>query len=130
MAKKTGGANKRQNNFLFQHVEKIGLAVAILLGAVFVWNGISIEKLSSQKSPDELKKKSISVAKYVRTPSWDIEDGLSSQRSAPADYPERVGKLRKPILSDSYATVMPFDPPTIGQTTHRSDPNLLSLIHI
>ena len=84
MAKKTGGANKSQKNFLFQHLEKMGLAVAILLGSMFIWNGISIEKLSSQKSPDELKKKSLSVATYVRTPAWDIENGLSSQRSAPA----------------------------------------------
>ncbi len=130
MAKNSGGANKSQSNLLVQHVEKIGLAVTIVIGAVFVWSGFSIDKLDQRKTPEKLKEKSTSITTFINDDSsWEGQDGepgLSSEatRLAPSDYPDRVQKLQQPILSQNYETVMPFDPPTVGQTTRRSDPNL------
>jgi hypothetical protein len=130
MAKKKGAANTSEKNFLVQHVEKIGLALAILLAGLFVWSGVSIEKLPSSKSPDRLKDKSLKVATFINSPSWEGVDGLGTQRTAPDDYVDRVEKLRKPIVSQNYDNLMPFDPPTVSQTTHRSDPNLYAALDL
>ena len=55
MAKNSGGANKSQSNLFIQHVEKLGLAVTIVVGAILVWSGFSIDKLDARKSPEKLK---------------------------------------------------------------------------
>ena len=136
MAKNSGGANKSQSNLFIQHVEKLGLAVTIVVGAVLVWSGFSIDKLDARKSPEKLKEKSTSITTFINDDSsWEGQDGepgLSSEptRLAPADYPDRVQKLQQPILSQNYETVMPFDPPTVGQTTRRSDPNLYAAMDL
>lgn len=124
MAKNKGGANITQRNFLIQHVEKLGLAVAVLIGAMLVSRGFSTKRLDSSKTPDTLRQTSNEIRTFIESPSWEGENGLAVNRSAPQDYPERVAKLEQPILSQNYASAVPFDPPTSSQTTRRSDPNL------
>jgi len=124
MARKKGGANITDQNLLIQHIEKIGLAVAVLVGALLVSRGISTERLDADVSPDTLSQTSSEVRNFIERENWDVADGLSQQRSAPQDYPERVVKMEQDILSQNYAGAVPFDPPTASQTTRRSDPNL------
>src|SRR5262245_60747192 len=117
-----GGAK----GFFIRHVEKIVLAVSVLLVALFFCMGYTVQKLPADKTPSALLAKIQEVKTHIDKPTWET---LALVRTPEMRHPQRVddGRLPNP---DGWYRLGSFQSPLGRQKTPRTDPKSFAPIKI
>ena len=112
--------------FFFNHTEKIVLAVVLLLLALFIWSGSSLEGIGAQ-NPAELASKVDAVAKKIENPTWD---NIKENYPLSLDHVARK-QVGDAVTSESfYRLETPLSPPGTSPNTPRQDPEIFAVTDV
>lgn len=112
--------------FLARHVEKVVLAMAIVLVAVFFCAGYSVDRLPDKKTPLTLRDKINQVKNHIVADRWPF---LKLMRTPDLRHPERVDEGRQSNDEAGYP-IASLDTPLIRQKKLRVDPRLYAPIRL
>ena len=112
--------------FFFNHTEKLVLGVVLLLLALFIWSGSSLEGIGAQ-NPAELAANVEAVSKKIEVPTWDnikeeytpSLDHVIRQQAGDAVTPENYYRLEVPLIGS-----------TPNSATPRQDPELFAVTDV
>ena len=99
--------------FFLQHVEKVVLAIVLLIVAFYLYSGYSLEGYKSDKTPVDLKFTTISAHDTMEKDTSDIL-AQEAPRKPVTDYKERADEGRKESSANNYpigAINIPSFPP-------------------
>ena len=114
---KTSGSSL--SRFFLYHIEKLILALAVVLLGLFFWLGFSTEPYN-ENSPDDVVQKARQTGDYIVSPtSWD---NLAPMRAGDSDVVDRINRNRNGIDANSYA-LGPTSVP-VRREAPRKDPPL------
>jgi hypothetical protein len=123
MAKKkkssSGGKSIGAKGFLVLHIEKIVFATIALLSLVLVYLGMSGDKISGNKNPEDLKKKAeVTLASVVNDSHWD-----QINTEAGRSHTDSFVRVTNPIDSIEWKEPRFFTPSNKSKTK-RGDPEI------
>ncbi len=117
-------SRKAVAGFFVSHVEKLVLAVVLVLSGVFIYSGYSLEGVSSQQTPVALSREVDRVRGHINGDHWE---NISKKHQPRTGHLERARKTQTPV---GYAALKPFIPPDKPSGIRRTDPEILAPIEL
>jgi hypothetical protein len=115
--------------FFVSHVEKMVLAVVLVLFAIFVYSGYSLDGLPSGRSPEELSRAVDQAEDYMNSDTW-AQRADSKGHTITTGHADRAKKTQSETTLHSYASHKPFLPPDRPSGVKRTDPEILAPIEL
>ncbi len=114
--------------WILNHVEKVGMAVFLLLTGYFVYDGLTSKSYSNPKTPVDLQNETRLVKTEIST--VDHWDRLKDGRPVPSDFVKKVDDARKKMDPAPYATANIPDTARRLSGEKRGDPELFAPVDV
>jgi hypothetical protein len=128
-AKKSSGSSFAWKAWLFNHVEKIALAIFLAFTGYLVYEGLMAGKYETSKSPDELSQQAQRARTEIETGAhWNV---IKAERPMPNDFEKLVVKAREDMDPTPYwITSIPVRASNAAGGEKRGDPELFAPIEV
>lgn len=112
--------------FFVQHVEKIAIAIVLVLVALFVISGAKQKPIDPQFSADSIAEKATAADKHIERTDWNE---VSQYRfKTPTDFVGRVRLALVKVNAEQYEMPVPLRMPLFRREELRTDPPLYAAI--